>query len=91
MSQSADNRFGARPDPFIAIGVLLSAGKYKQKQSPPTLVEEGSTTHCTDTAAIAASTALPPFLSTSKAAVVDNGCEVLTIAFEEYTGERPGC
>ena len=69
-SQLSDSPRGALPDPFSAIGVVLSLGAYRQKQSPPTLVIAGSTTQCTATAAIAASTAFPPRLKISSAAEV---------------------
>jgi hypothetical protein len=41
----------------------------------------GSTTHCTATAATAASTALPPARRTSSATSVANGCEVAAMPF----------
>ena len=60
------------------------------KQSPPIPVDWGSTTHCTAQAATAASTALPPALSTSSAAPVASGCEVAAMPFSARTAERPG-
>src|SRR5262249_1653405 len=51
------------------------------KQSPPSPVESGSTTHCTATAAIAASTAVPPACKTLIAARGDCGCDVAAMPF----------
>src|SRR6266436_3603027 len=60
------------------------------KQSPPIPVLSGSTTHCMATAAIAASAALPPDRSTSRAASVAIGCEVAAIPFAAIAADRPG-
>ena len=53
-------------------------------------VEAGSITHCTATAAIAASIALPPARSTSSAASVEPGIEVAAMPLVAKTGLRPG-
>jgi hypothetical protein len=50
----------------------------------------GSITHNTATAVNAASTALPPARSTSMAASVASGCEVVAMPSAAITGERPG-
>jgi hypothetical protein len=60
------------------------------KQSPPMPVIAGSTTHCTATAASAASIALPPALSISIAANVASGCDVAAMPFSPSAAERPG-
>ena len=52
--------FGAIPDPFTATGIL-PLSEIIAKQSPPTPVALGQTTDCTALAAMAASTAFPPF------------------------------
>jgi len=56
--------------------------------SPPIPVEVGSVTLSAAPAATAASAALPPFARISSPAAVARGCEVATIPFVEYTGER---
>ena len=71
---------GLRPEPSIATGTEAPLGAYSAKQSPPMPVISGSTTHCTATAAIAASTALPPARRVSIATSVEAGCEVATAA-----------
>ena len=53
------------------------------KQSPPILVELGSATDRTTEAAIAASTAFPPFCNILRASSVAIGCDVAAIPFEE--------
>jgi len=50
----------------------------------------GSTTHKTETAAIAASAALPPAFMVSMAARLAAGCDVVHIARRAWTVERPG-
>src|SRR5512146_774703 len=50
----------------------------------------GSTTHKVATAATAASAAVPPSRSTSRAASVASGCEVAAMPLRAITGERPG-
>src|SRR5208282_6532423 len=80
---------GARPEPFSARG-NVPLREYKTKQSPPMPVLCGSTTHCTATAAIAASAALPPERNTSRAVNVALGCEVAAIPFAAIAADRPG-
>ena len=53
-------------------------------------VDCGSITHCTATAAIAASSALPPARSTSSAAIVAAGIEVAAMPCVAKAGLRPG-
>src|SRR6185312_7965952 len=53
-------------------------------------VLSGSTTHCIATAAIAASTALPPARNMSSAVRVASGCEVAAMPFAAIAAERPG-
>src|SRR5262249_11010570 len=80
---------GARPEPFSATG-NAPPFEYMTKQSPPMPVLCGSTTHCTATAAIAASTALPPARSTSSAVRVARGAEVAAMPFDATIADRPG-
>src|SRR5215831_3893844 len=79
---------GARPEPFNATGGP-PFGEYSTKQSPPMPVLCGSATHCTATAAIAASTALPPERSTSSAVNVANWFEVAAMPLAATAADRP--
>ena len=77
---------GAIPDPLYEIGSLFSILTIA-KQSPPIPVEFGSTTDKQIDAAIAASTAFPPFFRILRASSVASGCEVAAIAFAEIESE----
>src|SRR5690606_1551650 len=70
---------GARPDALSATG-LVPGFAIMAKQSPPMPVMGCSTTQSTATAAMAASMALPPDLSCSRAATVASGCDVAHMA-----------
>ena len=56
--------------------------------SPPTPVDSGSTTLRVAAAATAASTALPPCISTCSPACAASGWLVATIPFNASTGDR---
>jgi len=60
------------------------------KQSPPMPVDCGSTTHNVALAAMAASRALPPLLSTSRPTWVAMGWLVEIMPWVDITTERPG-
>ena len=78
-----DMAFGAGPlafRPYIFPPVQTIA-----KASPPIPLEVGSTTVRHAAAAIAASTAFPPFLSISSPACAARDCEVATIPLFAYT------
>ena len=76
------------PLPFKAI-TLDSLFKYNnEKTSPPIPVDIGSTTFKTAAAAIAASTALPPFFKISKPALAAKGWLVAIDPFDPNTSER---
>ena len=81
--------FGAMPDPLTEIGFwpLL---QIKAKQSPPKPVEPGSITDCTAEAAIAASTALPPFFNIDMASSELSGWDVAAIPFDPKMFDLPG-
>src|ERR1700722_4103219 len=64
-------------------------GWISAKQSPPMPVDCGSITASSAEAAIAASAAVPPGRSTSMAVSAASGWDVATIAFWEWTVERP--
>ena len=70
------------PEPLTAT-TLPPGGAYRQKQSPPSPVDCGSTTASTAQAATAASTALPPARNTSIAVSEAIGMEVAAIPFTE--------
>ena len=59
-----------------------------EKTSPPIPVDIGSTTFKTAAAAIAASTALPPFFNISKPALAAKGWLVAIDPFDPNTSER---
>ena len=70
---------GERPEPLIVTGSAPGLATIA-KQSPPMPVMPGSITPRSAVAAIAASTALPPFLRISMPASDAFGCEVAIIA-----------
>ena len=74
-----DKARGVRPLPFNAMGGELGFF-IKAKQSPPTPVMCGSTTHCTAQAAIQASAAEPPARKTASASAEAKGCDVAAAA-----------
>ena len=73
----------ARPEPFNATTLSVPPGAYRQKQSPPMPVDCGSITPSTAMAATAASSALPPSRSTSKATSVAAGTAVAAMPWVE--------
>ena len=79
---------GARP---LALRPVSSPSRHTSaKQSPPTPVDIGSTTHSTAAAASAASTALPPRSSARRPACVASGWLVATMPRAATALERAG-
>ena len=70
---------GARPLPFSARTFLSAAFQISANTSPPTPVDIGSTTFSVVAVATAASTALPPSISTLSPAMAASGWLVATI------------
>ena len=68
--------FGAHPEAFSPCSVLPSQISANESEPRPLLT--GSTIVITAAVAIAASTALPPFISIRKPACAASGCEVET-------------
>src|ERR1700684_3272299 len=64
-------------------------GCISAKQSPPITVDCGSITASRAEAAIAASAAVPPVRSTSMSVSAASGWDVATMAFWEWTVDRP--
>ena len=79
-SQAAVAAFGARPEALSAISFLAPGLATSAKQSPPMPVMCGSTTASTAAVAMAASTALPPWRSTSMQVRLAAGWEVAHMA-----------
>ena len=70
---------GARPLPFRARTLFSLLSHTKANMSPPTPVDMGSTTFSAAAAAMAASTALPPSISTRRPVAAAKGWLVATI------------
>src|SRR6478609_10632997 len=75
-----------RNDLVLALRVPVAGSCTIAKMSPPSPHISGITTAATAAAAIAASTALPPFCRTANPADTVNGCAAATIPFDAYTG-----
>ena len=84
----APREYGERPLPLSPDRVFAPASHTKAKRSPPTPQETGSTNPSTALAAIAASTAVPPFLRISRATWVARGWLVAAIPLRASTSER---
>ena len=84
-----DNPRGAGPDPFNPVNFPLFASQYMANTSPPMPSIIGSTNPSTAFAAIAASTADPPFARICAAACDASVWLVAAIPCFEITIDRP--